>query len=274
MIIYIDQYLLTGFFMNLLVVHITDIITCAKLSKLKKLLFSLIATISTLTVFMPYINTQLHIIANIVVTIIMLILVFKPKSFISIIRIIIIYCTVTFSAAGCAYMLISFNGFSSTATVLLPTAVISYLIMSFISDIYDRYYKKDNFCHKLTIYTKEASVEIAGYFDTGNSLKDPVTKLPVIIVGIDSVKSILPCDFVYKIKLNEDTSKIFSLYAEKLMLKLIPFHSIGGDGLLLGFLPPKITIDNIEVNGIVAISTKDVFANLKDTAILHPQLII
>ena len=273
MIIFIDQYLLTGFCMNLLLVHITDIIIHSRLTKIKKILFSMIATICSLTIFIPYISTQLHIITNIVVTTIMLTSTFKPNNLIAAFRIIIVYCIVTFSAAGCAYMIICFS-FNSAVTVLLPTAVISYLVMSCISDIYEKYYKEDKLCHKLTIYTKETSVDIGGYIDTGNSLKDPVTKLPVIIVGIDSIKSLFPNDFVRRIRSNEDIKEIFSLYAEELLLKLIPFHSIGGDGLLLGYTPEKITIDNIETKGIIAISSDQVLKHKKNTAILHPQIII
>lgn len=274
MIIYIDQYIFTGFCMNMLLIHITDLIIRQRLSKLKKLLFSLTITLCSLTIFAPYINSRLHTIINIFATFLMLIVSFRPNKLVSAIRIIVVYCSITFATAGCAYMLMEFNLFNCAITVLLPTVLITYLIISFISDLYEKYYKDDKLQHQLTIYTKESSVELTGYFDTGNNLKDPVTKLPVIIVDAESVKGILPSDFVYKIELNENICKILSDYTDKLMIKLIPFHSIGGDGLLLGFVPEKITIDNIVVNGIIAISTNKVFTGKKGTAILHPQLII
>lgn len=171
-------------------------------------------------------------------------------------------------------MMLNLYGSNSTATILLPVTVISYIIFGFVSDLYEKNFKRDKLCHKLTICLGEKHVELVGYFDTGNSLKDPISKLPVIIVGIESVKDLLPEEILCKIRNNTDSATIFSSYSGNIKLKLIPFHTVNGDGLFLGFLPQKIIIDNTVSNGIIAISANGSFSHKKNTAILHPQLII
>ncbi len=83
---------------------------------------------------------------------------------------------------------------------------------------------------------KEICVQML--LDTGNSLTDPYSQLPVVVVFYEELEGVLD-DKIFNIyKENEDiVTKAFQLDDEiSKMLKIIPFKSLGREsGLILGF---------------------------------------
>ena len=95
--------------------------------------------------------------------------------------------------------------------------------------------------------------------DTGNLLRDPISKTPVIIVEKEKLYSIIPAellDNIEKIIGGEELlfdNKYFS------RLKILPFSSMGKqNGLMLGIKVDKIIIEKEEIeereNIIIGIS--------------------
>lgn len=273
MTIYIDLFLITSFCMNILLFKLTGYFIRAKPSKLKTTLCSAISSIFTLSVFLPYITTALHIILNTIIIILSLILIYKPHNFISATRIVIVYITITFAIAGCSFMLVNFYGSNNIFLVLIPTTLFMYAISGLIAGMYEKYFKTDKLAHKLKICANNNTLEMVGYIDTGNCLTEPITKLPVVIIGLKTARDFLPEDFLSKI-CDNDISSVFAAYADKLKLKLIPFHTINGDGILIGFVPDAAFVDEKEINCIIGISKNLIFSENNKTAILHPQIII
>ena len=103
--------------------------------------------------------------------------------------------------------------------------------------------KNDMFC-KIEIFLKEKHIKINAMIDTGNMLKDPITKEPVIVVEKSILYELIP----YKILDNLDEiiggdSKLdendIIEYVSK--FRVIPFSSLGREnGILLGFKPNKV----------------------------------
>lgn len=94
---------------------------------------------------------------------------------------------------------------------------------------------------KIVIDKKE--VYIKAIIDTGNFLKEPITKLPVVVVQRDSLIDLIPKNILdnleriisgENINLGEYMSKV----------RVIPFSSLGKEnGILLGIKVDKILID-------------------------------
>ncbi len=75
--------------------------------------------------------------------------------------------------------------------------------------------------YELELYlTKSKKVNLTGFLDTGNKLKDPYFKRPVILVN----ESNLTCDI------------------KELKTVLIPYHTVNNNGLLKCIIPYKIII--------------------------------
>ena len=99
---------------------------------------------------------------------------------------------------------------------------------------------------KLYLSCGKNTAEITALMDTGNSLMDPVSLSPVIIVEYKLLKNLF--DEEIKTSLDrigrDNITWIMSDVAEKgLPARLIPFSSLGKDnGMLIGFVPDHAEI--------------------------------
>lgn len=94
---------------------------------------------------------------------------------------------------------------------------------------------------KIIIDKKETYIK--AIIDTGNFLKEPITKIPVVVVQKESLKDFIPqyiLDNLEKIINGENIN--LGEYISK--VRIIPFTSLGKEnGILLGIKADKILID-------------------------------
>ncbi|MDK2820687.1 MAG: hypothetical protein PWP31_652 [Clostridia bacterium] len=119
--------------------------------------------------------------------------------------------------------------------------------------------------------------------DTGNSLRDPLSQKPVIIVEYSALKEILPSEIIKEYTNDEPdlNSLVNSLtttpWASR--LHLIPYQSLGqSQGLLLGLRPDEVVVVTnermIKVNEvIVGLYKKRLSPEGNYRALLHPDLL-
>lgn len=106
---------------------------------------------------------------------------------------------------------------------------IAFMVAFFIAVILERIWKqklKKQIC-RLKITKDGASTDMNAIYDTGNLLTEPISGRRVILVRRDALSPL-------------DTDKI--LTTEKPFV--IPYHSLGHNGALIGFLADEIMIDN------------------------------
>ena len=141
------------------------------------------------------------------------------------------------------------HGLSINMIFLLFTSpVILYLYAKQAKELKNVYSKY----HTITIFIKGKKYELTGFLDTGNTLKDPYTKKPVIIMNKKSM--------IYDI--NE-----FGMI-------LVPYKTITEEGLL-----PCIKADKIKIEGykekrniLIGLMKKEIGINGVE-CILHPDLL-
>ena len=111
---------------------------------------------------------------------------------------------------------------------------------------------------------KECDLEIAinnnkknvkALIDSGNFLKEPISGKPVIIVGFDTVRSILPIDMFEIFKTNN--INISSELFQKTKLRFIPTTTLGGQRLLLALSPDFVGVNEKETDAYIAIDTQN-----------------
>lgn len=120
--------------------------------------------------------------------------------------------------------------------------------------------------------------------DTGNQLKDPISRKPVIIVEYEVLKKVLPekvCA-VFEDHQEPDLEKLVSLLANSPLaarIHLIPFTSIGRSrGMLLGLRPDEVIVVTnerpIKLKGVImGIYQKRLSAEGSYRALLHPEVL-
>lgn len=120
--------------------------------------------------------------------------------------------------------------------------------------------------------------------DTGNQLKDPLTRNPVVVVEYGALKNVLPPQFIAAFESDQEpdvaalvASVSNSNWAHR--IRIIPFNSIGkAKGLLLGFCPDEVIVlirdHPVRVeNAVVGVYQKSLSPEGKYRALLHPEIL-
>lgn len=112
--------------------------------------------------------------------------------------------------------------FDISPLFLLVTTVVCYLIIRLIQKVTGKENAKDLVCN-IDAYANGDSFKFVGKVDTCCNLTEPFSGLPVIVAE----KQL----FNNKIKIEQNN------------MRVIPFESLGGKGIIMGFKPDKVLID-------------------------------
>lgn len=107
--------------------------------------------------------------------------------------------------------------------------------------------RKDMYC-KLQIELENNTINLEAIIDTGNFLKDPITKMPVIVVEKEALREKIPNQLIDNLQeiISGNDVKIGE-YASK--IRIIPFTSLGKEnGLLIGVKANSVAINQNEEN--------------------------
>ena len=104
---------------------------------------------------------------------------------------------------------------------------------------------------KLQIKLEDKIISADAIIDTGNFLRDPITKRPVIVIDKETLRGILPDDFLDNL-LQIISGKDIDIGSYTSKIRLIPFTSLGKEnGLLIGLKAEKAVISyNTEIINI------------------------
>jgi len=131
------------------------------------------------------------------------------------------------------------------------------------------------------IWFKDVEVVLEGLVDTGNQLRDPLTKNPVVVVEVSLFLPYLPKEFEYAVSEFDLAGLEVCLQGThwEERLRLIPFSSVGKqNGLMIGFVPDVLVIktpagETRTSNTIVGLYTKNLSPDGAYRALLHPDLL-
>lgn len=96
----------------------------------------------------------------------------------------------------------------------------------------------------LKIINEGNTISVKALVDSGNLLKEPISSKPVVIVGFEKIKNLLPRE-VREYIIYGDYEKISELsYKNAKKIRIIPMQSIGKSSVITGFVPDKMIIEN------------------------------
>lgn len=285
MTVYIDVLLLENIAINFVILAVTSHFSRAKAGVGRLLLGALVGAVYVVVAFCPGFETFFTLIAKILLSLVIVSVTFWPEKIYGFIRITMIFYLVSFVFGGAAFGLFYFlnvegsiyNGIYYITNFPLKTLIISsvfaYIVIRVSWDFVKGRITNENIMVPLSIRFNEEAVSMTALIDTGNSLKDPITNLPVIVVEFDVIKELMPqeisqiffesaendLEVLSKAVLNTSWAKRF---------RLIPFTSLGTEnGMLTGFKP-----DEVEVGGnIQKKSYQDVIVGVYNKKLSNDQ---
>ena len=298
-VVYVDVLFIINFVINYLLLWTTSKICRRRVSQIRLSVGAFIGAIYAVVMFFPAFKIYYTFMSKVLFSFVIIAVTFNIEKLKEFLKTLIIFYGVNFTFAGTALGLFYFtnvgaftgfvmsNGvlyFSFPWKTLLISGIVAYILIKIISHVFRRRLVKENMYVPLDIICDNKKISVEALIDTGNSLYDPISNFPVVVVEFDAIKELLP----------EEVKKIFSEYRENDLhiisnimsnsawvsrFRLIPFSSLGKEnGMLIGFKPDEIEI--IEDNRkrdikdiIVGIYNHKLSKNDRYNALLNPEII-
>ncbi len=255
MTIYLDIVLFENVFLNFIIILSTAIIGKVQIKCIRIFISSLIGGLFAIFNYIININWFLGIILKMIESILMMKIAFNKCNLKKLMKQLIFFYLVSFTFGGIAFMLLFFikpqniiiksNHLVGAYPIKIAiiSGIIGFLVFFIISKILKSSLSKKSILCDIEIFYNGNMEKIKTMIDTGNLLKDPISKKDVVIVEKDSLKSIISKDILDNIQSILQGKWLESENLHSYKLKLIPFSSLGNDnGLLIGFKPDYIKI--------------------------------
>ncbi|NBI06749.1 sigma-E processing peptidase SpoIIGA [Senegalia massiliensis] len=298
MYIYAEYLLIENFIINYIILYVTKRFTRTDTNNIRIILSALLGALYTLIVFIPKLHFMGNFIGKICISIILIILAFNPFKLKKFLKLFATFYTVSFVFAGGSFALFyltnskvyfgegifyikSINNFKPS--ILIVGIIISYIFYKIASQYIYSKISKENMYVSFIVKLQDKTARLKGLVDTGNSLIDPITNIPVIVVEFSAISELLPSSIrdIFTIYSEDDLSiisRVISNSNELIKFRLIPFKSVGKEnGMLLGFKPDRIIIENDEDKQVseivIGIYNSHLTNNNDYVALLHPEII-
>lgn len=291
--VYVDILFLINFIMVYFIFFIVNKLIKSKIS-LKRLAFSsFFATLLYILtiIFIPFSNILSIFIVSFIF-IISIIIGFKPKTINYFFKIFLLVNITSFCIGGGSIALFYYINLNSVLNnlldftiqhfplkILIISIISTYIIIKLFLSWYKKIFIKKQSFYNITLYKNNTNVSLNALLDTGNNLKEPITKKPVIIAEFIAIKPILPekLKIIFYEKQEDDLNKLLTL-DNTADIRFIPFKSIGKkSGLLIGIKIDKLEIHTenkiILKDAIVAISNFNLSNDNFYNALLNPELL-
>lgn len=161
--------------------------------------------------------------------------------------------------------------------LLLATTVLSYFIIRLVSRLSGQEVPKESFCDVI-IENDGKTVRLTAKVDTGNSLKEPFSQLPVVVVSFEAVRSLLPDELNGLFQGDLQSRDLSGTKQEEWIkkIRLVPFHVLSGEGTLPAFKPDVLTVVTADksksADGYVAVSSSGIGSGAF-SALINPEML-
>ena len=273
---YLDLYIIENLLINYIIISCTSILIKNTNSYKRKIIGAVFGTIYDVAYLFPRFDLLYTFIFKVIFIVIIGLISFVYKNRQEFIRILITFFLVNFFICGSTYFIIYMTG--------IDHLKISFLIISaYIScQILKKIYSDIRFINHIKEFTKEITISFLGdelkciaLLDSGNLLKDPLSKSDIVMINSDLLKKYLPENYNYEnidvLKLEEIINNLSEDISSR--VRLIPYNHATSNktSMILGFKADYLLVDNKKIGNIVL-----GISNFKDdnyNVILNPSIL-
>lgn len=297
MYVYAEYLILENVIINYIILYVTKKITRTETSKSRLLIAALIGSVYTLVMFFPSLNFMTKFTVKVAISVLIIIFAFNPEKFSNFIRLLSTFYVTAFVFAGATFALFyvmntNFSVYNGVFYIkdfpirfLILGITLSFILIKYVFKYLQIKLGKTDVLTNVIINLNNKQANIVALVDTGNSLKEPISQRPVIIVEFFAIKDLLPEKVQNLFLENEDLdldeiTDIMIESVDEIKLRVIPFKAIGTEnGILLGFKPDEILIMNeaterkIEEEIVVGIYNNKLSNDNKYKGLLNPEIL-
>lgn len=273
---YIEYYIIENLLINYIIISCTSILARNTNSYKRKIIGAIVGTIYSVTYLLPefYLLYTLPSKSIFIIIIGLISFVYTDKN--EFIRILTMFFLVNFFICGSTYFIIYFTGMEHIKiSFIIVSVYISCLILKKI-------YSDITLISHIKEFTKEVTISLLGeelkciaLLDSGNLLKDPLSKSDVVMVNYSILEKYLPENYNYEYVDVFLADEIINNLSQDISsrIRLIPYNHATSNkaSMILGFKADYLQIDNKKIGNIVL-----GISNFKDenyNAILNPSIL-
>ena len=272
MTVYIDVLLLVNFIMNLVLLKTSAYLSKRSFFLSKAALGAFLGSLGALTLFMPAFSFGTMLAYKLLFACVMVFTSFGCRDLVTFFKDLICLLSCTFIFSGVITFiyvtlspdkLVVANGsfyFDVSAAFLLFAALVSYLFVTVANFFFVHQKPSEEIC-LLKVRQGEDTVTLKGLIDTGSSLYEPFSNLPVIVCSKG----------FFEREVSEER-------AVRNSVRIIPFETIGGKGILKAFLADSVKLEladrEVEVKKAcyIALSDENINRGFYD-AVINPAIL-
>ena len=295
MTVYLDVVLLENLCMNYIILFATGYLMKIKMKQLRLIVSSILGSIYAVIAYLEILPIYSSFGMKVVLSILMVYIAFKPKGVKILSKQLIIFYLTSFVFGGCAFALLYFvrpqdilmrNGVyvgTYPIKIALLGGIVGFIITYVAFRIVKTKLRRKDILYNIEIKLQEKRLKVKAMLDTGNLLKDPISKMPVIVVEKEQLYSLLPIQLLDHIEewIGGDEEFLNQIEEKELIarFRIIPFSSVGKqNGLMLGFKADQVKIEKeegtqIRKNVIIGIFNQNLSRDKRYSALIGLDLL-
>ncbi len=295
MTVYLDVVLLENLCMNYIILFATGYLMKIKMKQLRLIVSSILGGIYAVIAYLEILPIYSSFGMKVVLSILMVYIAFKPKGVKILSKQLIIFYLTSFVFGGCAFALLYFvrpqdilmrNGVyvgTYPIKIALLGGIVGFIITYVAFRIVKTKLRRKDILYNIEITLQEKRLKVKAMLDTGNLLKDPISKMPVIVVEKEQLYSLLPIQLLDHIEewIGGDEEFLNQIEEKELIarFRIIPFSSVGKqNGLMLGFKADQVEIEKeegtqIRKNVIIGIFNQNLSRDKRYSALIGLDLL-
>ncbi len=235
--IYIDTLLCVNMFIDYLILFAVRRILKVNSKAIRLLPASILASLCTLGIFLPFYTKVFSVFYRVFSGALITFTAYGKGSIKSFLMRLITYIGVSISFSGFIVLIwfifkpngvIVYNDavyFDISPIMLIVCTLMAFISLCIYEKVKSKYHPKTRI-HKVTVCYENTQYSFNSMVDTGCNLKEPFSGLPVIVAEKELIHE------------NE-------IKSEK--IRLVPYKTLSGEGMLKAFKPEKILIDGKEI---------------------------
>lgn len=298
--IYLDIVILENIVINYLILMVTAKFSRNRTSNLRLLLGSVLgAAYLVVMILLPDMKVYTTVFSKLLLSVAMVAVTFHVPKLMVFFRTLAMFYASTFLFAGAGFALMFFNrewGIMRNGVLMTPMSflntkwselllafAVTFFILRVVWDVIQNRFLREKLLVQLIISFDKKAIELFALVDTGNSLHDPLTNMPVVVVEFSAIKDLLPLDIrgIFEKNSDNDLNAVTATISGSdwfSRFRLIPFTSLGKEnGMLIGFRPDYIEIgtdsEKKDVQDvIVGIYNRALSRNERYKALVNPEL--
>ncbi|NLO82942.1 MAG: sigma-E processing peptidase SpoIIGA [Clostridiales bacterium] len=293
---YIDVLFIDNLTMNFVILRIAHRLSKNGSNVWRQWLAAGIGALYAVLIVLPELQILQKLPMKLALSLIMILTAYKLNTFKELFKIFTVFYIVTFIFGGVALSLyfinhefvdISNGAFvikSYPAKNLVMTCILAGMLIRSLVQFIRLRLSKDELLYKVEILFEEKRIVANALLDTGNTLSDPISHYPVLVIEFHRIRDVLPPEIkaIFDESREDDLEAVMRAISQSSWMarfRMIPFSALGKtNGMLIGFKPDAV---DVLINGnwkrisdiVVAVYNNRLSKDKHYQALINPEMV-